>query len=246
MGHSVQFAGIDTVIRAYNMREEEKFWAVFQSKSLLMRGEGEGDLISFLQLLEQNGSQAIYTLKVYDNVNDYRQIRERTEASGSFNFQLHKEGQGRSDYYMKIEERLKVLESGDSDEDEDTGVLGKIGSGLIGVLGDPDKLTSVINSLPAIIGSIKDLIRTPGGVQAIGNIAREYAGAVVNSNIREKSKENNTTQMSAEEKMQRIAAAIDKLERNDKNILQHLEKLAELSESNPQLFKMLTKNLDEL
>lgn len=251
MGQAVQFQGINQVMKAYDLREDEKFWAVFQSKSFLHRGEGRDNLVDFLNLLAQSESTAIYTLKVYDDVNSVSDIRERTEASGSFNFQLHEAGASRSDYYLKYEARLKALEEGD-DEEEDIGIMGKIGNAAVSILSDPDKLTSVLNSLPNIIGAVKDLIRAPNGMQAIGVIAREYAtGATAaamgsENNILEKSKQKNTIEMSQDQKLQKLSAALDKLEKNDKNIVEHLEKLAELSESNPQLFKMLIKNLEEL
>lgn len=48
------------------------------------------------------------------------------------------------------------------------------------------------------------------------------------------------------EYQKRLAAAIKKLRANDKKLLQHLEKLADISEKNPTMFNMLISSLDSM
>lgn len=244
MGASIQFKGISDTVRAFEMREDEKFWAVFQSKNLLHRGEGSDDLRDFLDMIRKNGSAAIYTLKVYDDVTDVKQIRERTEASGSFNFTLDEYGEGRGDYYLRVKElEAKVKEFEDAEDDDDEGgVLGKLGNAAINLLSEPDKLIQVING-------VKGIFQQPNAPQMITGIIREFAQPQQKTSTIEKAQvmpeqKNTYVPMTDDEKLQRTAAALTTLEKNDPKIIVHLEKLAELSDKNPQMFNFLIQNLE--
>jgi hypothetical protein len=268
MGSSVQFRGVKTVIKAFENFDADT-WAIFQAKNLLFKGSGSDLLEEILKQMEPFGSDAIYQLKVYEEIDDPKRIKERTEADGSFSFKLG-DGDGSlggssSMYVRSLEERIKKMEKERDDEDEeDKTIGGRIGNALIGLLEQP-------NELVQLIGTLKNMLQpVPQGVAAIGKVTADFAPPVYSQPVappvpyiqeentmakRERKNEEkqpeteqpqkeNVNDLSDNDKILRLSAAITTLEKNDAEILLHLEKLAKISEENPQMFKMLIFNLD--
>lgn len=248
---SIQFRGIDSVMRAYDLgADSDTFWAVCAGKNQLHRGQGKEELKRFLDLIKGGESSAIYTLKIYDDVDSVKQIKERTEASLSYNFNLDGAG-GTREYYTQLEARIKQIEEGPEDEEEES-VMTKIGNAAVGLLGDPDKLLAAINGLPNLFNSIAGIFQSPQAPQVIGRMIENYMQPAAQvaphtfDNNGPVSGVNNNNIMSAEEQNQILANALDQLEKADPKIVSHLDKLAKLSVSNPQLFNMLISQVDNL
>jgi hypothetical protein len=246
MGASIQFRGVKETLKAFDLLDCP-VWAVGQGKDpVQFRGEGADDLAKLLEMLAANGSGAIYSLRVYDDLDNARDIRAKTEHSGGFNFQLaNYDGQG-GGYYekLKLEERIKELESEKEEEEEEGGIMGKIGNAVLGMLqNDPERLIGILKAG-------KELLSMPTAPAVIGNVIRDFArpqepqpqpNFTNDSNAK---KTDTVMNISDDEKMQRVAAAFDELEKNDPQFLIHIEKLAKISRENPQMFKMLLMNLD--
>lgn len=244
MGASVNFSGKENVLTAYRNRDIPT-WAIFQAKNLVTAGDDEASLTAYLDMLMAGGgTDPVYTLKVYNGDLDPDTITDRTEANGAFNFKLFGSGgmlggtggphnigtmmQNKvygalqADIEAMIDERL-----GREPAKQKTGIGGLID----GLLNDPDELVN-------FIGKIKNIF-SPSPMQPYGNV--RLAGIPGQAK---------TTEMAGtltpEEKMERIAAVIDRLERADPKLLSHLEKLAELAEKKPFIFSAALQQIETL
>jgi len=224
---SVQFFGRESVVDAYTNRGIQT-WGIFEKKNFITAGEGAHSLTEFLKKLEPGGSMATYTLKVYKNCEDLDEITDKTECNGSFNFKLMHSlgGVGVSDSSRLAALEAKINGLDDDDDDEPEG-LGEI---VMGWLKEPQKLVPVI-------GALKELFHgNPGpAVAQMATIGNVEQGAPPY-----KAK---TPEM---DPLERVAAALDRLEKQDKDIITHLEKLADIAEKKPETFKFLISNLDAL
>lgn len=94
VGRSVQFRGVDNVLRAYeNMAVGP--WALFQGTQLLAKNDekeiesGKALLNELLNTLNAEDNVATYTLCVYDDLKPGEKIKSGTKYDGSFNFKLN-------------------------------------------------------------------------------------------------------------------------------------------------------------
>lgn len=242
MGATVQFYGAGQVLRAFTARGLPT-WAIFIQKNLWMPGSGADELKAALSMLPP-GSEAIYTLRCYD-IED-SEVRERTESCGSFNFKMSEEssmgsmGGGSYEYRLKLEERIKKLE-GEAEEEEES-ILGAIGSAAIGLLERPSELVQVIGAIRAMFQGQQP---TPQQYAAVGAVVKEFPKKKAPVAAEVVAEPEKIVVMDKNEKLQRLAAAIDLLEKNDSEIVVHLEKLAKISEEKPGMFKMLLGSLND-
>lgn len=118
MSSSVQFYGIKPVLQAYQNRDVEA-WSLWQGKQYLFRGIGYDALSAYLNMLDEAGSGAVYTLKVYDDIEDEKKIKETTPADGSFNFRFTDQ----SEYVEGKQGRQRV---GRAETGNDSLILGKL------------------------------------------------------------------------------------------------------------------------
>lgn len=240
-----QIRGADNVIQAFKNRDV-KSWAIFQGKQFLFKGDDETDLQSVLEFIA-NGSKVVYTLKVYDSLTQ-KEVKEKTDSDGSFNFILLDEGEdydqhaqyANSNRAGKLYERLRAIEDhiagiGQIEPEEKPETFEDI---LKGFIKEPDALIKLINAGKMILGinpgpNINGYPAQPapaynGQGQRIGNINKSMT----------------TPAGTPEERLNRLASAIDILEKNDPKIVEHLEKLASISEGNINQFNFLLQALE--
>ena len=240
----VQFFGKDAVLEGYDFKKVDT-WAIFQQKALIMSGDDREQLDTFLYMLAQSSGGAVYTLCMYNDVPS-KAITNKTEYNASYGFKLEGQstgggntrsmsggfGMGSMDpvmqaVYTKLSSKMgAVVEEMLSGEKEEkppsimeviTGHLQEpaVAMGVIGLI---DKfLSKTIGVAPAPVVPMQ-----PAQMAAIGGIAESDNESI---NIR-------------------LVNAINTLEKNDSKILEHLEKLAGLSENNPAMFKTMLGMLD--
>ena len=231
MAGSVQFRGIDQVMKAFENRDVQA-WSIWQHKQFMFKGMGEGDLQGILEMIGDGSTNAIYTIKVYEKITAASDIKSNTPDDGSFNFRLNGDNQEITgiQYYKqkqdlnlsqrmeKIEQMLIDKEHEPEDEPE------TIGSVVMEVIKDPAKAMVWIDIIKSILSPGGKPL-TPLPAAAMGNV--------------------NTAEIT-EDMLERIGNVIDRLYKNDAHILQHLEKLADISEKNPSQFKILLSMLDKM
>src|SRR6266481_1912546 len=91
MPRTVQFYGREAIKQAFNNVNADG-WSIWQDRQMITKGVGLPMLESFFDLL--GDSPAWYTLKVYDEIEDSKQIKDKTPADGSFTFVLSNNGIG--------------------------------------------------------------------------------------------------------------------------------------------------------
>lgn len=247
MGYgAVQFRGLENVMQAYDARQIDA-WSVWCSKQFLNKGWGGNDLQTFLDALLKGGTNAIYTLKVYEDIKreeDVAKIKANTPDDGSFNFRLNGDDmlpapgaiagyQSRTNNYAELDARMKRIEElllqqaegpGQDDEAE------TIGSVLIDILKDPGKVSKYVDVITAVF---KPNQTPPMPAQVV---PMPQAAKVGN---------HESKQPPTEEALNRLATAIDTPEKHDPKLIDHLEKLATMASSNPGQFNMLISLLEK-
>lgn len=216
MALTIQFKNKDSVLRAYESRGVEA-WALFQSRQFLFKGVGQNELENVLNAISEGGTNAIYTLKVYEGVEDASNIKSKTDDDGSFNFRLNEETMELPAHtltsYRMLDERLSRLEEQGTESDTDIEVKE---SSIIGELMGNPAIAAVI---PVLIEKVMNLLNpktspapqlpsTPSGVGG--------------------------------------SDSFNKMKAIDKDFEKNLIKLCSIAETNPSLYNSLIQSLNGL
>lgn len=255
VSNTIQFRGKQQVLQAYQNREVD-VWSVFAGKTLLTKGTGFDELNDFLSMVEKNQSEATYILKVYEDITDPKKVKEKTEADGSFYFRLVEPEiyeQRRYGFMQEYDARLTAMDEKfnmilerleqPAESNEESGSIGSI---ITGILSDPDKLEKTIGVVKNLLG----IGQAPQYPAQIGNVSildsgNQFLSPSYNAAMSSTQQQQEQQQpLSETEKLTRLAAAIDTLEKCDNNLVPHLEKLAKIASTNPAQFKTLIGMLD--
>lgn len=230
---SVQFRGVDTVLEAYQRREVAA-WSIWQGKQYMFKyegsdiSEGANQLHEVLKMLS-NATNAIYTLKVYEDLKKGAKIKSNTPDDGSFNFRLNMDTQEitmaqytRTNNSNELLSRLTAIEAklqaDDEEEEEEPNRLGMIGH----ILEHP-----VLGQLAA--GFLGKILAPAQQVPALA--AGRIAGL---------------PEATAQPTAPDLSNAVAVLLQHDPKLAEHLGKLAALATNNPQSFQFLLQTLDNM
>lgn len=205
---TIQLIGKDAVLSAF---EEMGYntWALYDNKTPILFGQGSDTLEAWLDRFIPGGSTAQYTLRIYDCDPP---IKANTDYIAAFKFRLQDpyEGVGISGHTTKLLARIEGLEKRlEGDGEEGDGLSGIV----MGWLKDPDKLDTVVGAFRQLMGHppLPDSIPQPEKIQTM-------AGYKVTSD----------TGQDSDAKLERLAAILDKLEKRDPKLLDHLDKLSKM------------------
>lgn len=218
----IQLIGKEHVLEAFDDFEYDT-WALFQGKQLLISGVGSDTLDVWLDRFKPAGSMGAYTLRIYDCD---LPVKASTEYVAALNFKLQDDynGMGIAGRSSNLMDRIGELEKkldGDSDEGDD--LMGV----LMGWLKNPDKLETAIGAFMQLSG------KQPENVPA-GNM---QPAAITGFKLQSDNAQD------SEDKLERVAKALDKLEKRDPNIVEHLEKFAAMDAAT---FAFVMSKLDSL
>ncbi len=222
MAKAIQFRGIDNVLTAYDNVKVEA-WSIWNDKQFLTKGIGKDTLETFLQALDEGQSKGMYTLRVYEEIDNVRDIKAKTDYDGSFNFILNEYGPGpANERNSKILDRLGAIEQklDGNEPEEEKETLGSIAMGL---LKEPAQLAQMIDIGRALLG-----LQPMYGQQAYQQLPSI----------------NNAIGATPTDNGERIGKALIILEKNDPKLVEHLEKLAHISTTNKMTFKFLLTTLE--
>lgn len=245
MAVAIQLRGKDQVIEAYE-NNDVPVWSIFQYKALITKGEGTEMLSKFLDLLATNAAGAIYTLKTYEDIDDPKKVKEKTEATGSLNFRLeakdYEENGGGGIYETKkeryvmwneIRELQKRIDEMNANPPEEKQTLEQA---AIGLLSSPGELASLILAFKELFSGSKTSTPYP----QLPQTEQPYrASAIAGVNI-----DDMPTKELTEIEQKKLEDALSVLIEKDKNLPNHLSKLAEIAEKNPGKFKILLLMLE--
>lgn len=239
---AVQFFGKKAVVAAYVDRGIE-CWAVFDGRHMLNAGDDADRLEKYLNMLSDSGTAATYTLQFYRDCDDPDTIGPKDECSGSFKFKLSESsmaavsGPGGTSTGNVIQSKLntylenevgKIIEKRLSGKDDEAPEKETLSDVLMGLLREPDKLIGVINGVknmlrPGSVGMPVTLAGTTGPVHRAGQ--RAEITPVVTDTL-------------SDDDLARLDTALGRLHKCDPAIVLHLEQLANLAETKPDMYKM--------
>lgn len=247
---SVLFFDKASVVEAYESRGID-VWSISEGKSLMAAGSGTEELSKILCMLEKNRVPARYILRVYNNESDPDAITNKTENNGEFTFKLDPGagaagaavsgvtyvGSNPADILAgKIHEALsrKVgtmvdeLLEGKKEEPKPT-----IGDFVMGFIEENPNI--VVTVLDKLAGIFKPAVVAAPALAPVYNMAQPAAvGTVAPGFVGDPEINKGDTG----ERLQRLANALDRLEKCDPNLVEHIEKLATLAETKPETYKM--------
>lgn len=157
------FRGIPNTMKAYDSMDIPA-WSLANGKDLIFsyngdsQTEGRSMLMQGLQMLEDNESQAILTLRVYDEHPANQKITNKTEWTNSFTFALFDpedgmvhQPRGKSALLARISALEEQISGNDDNKDEKPrGIQGMIGS----LLERPDIQERLIQTVTGIVSNI--------------------------------------------------------------------------------------------
>jgi len=248
MAVGIQLRGMQQVMDAYD-NLDVKIWAVYSYKNLLIKGEGASELKAFLDLICRNATEAPYTLKVYEDLTDPKQVKEKTEASGSLNFKLGPDDfeaigspvytgrQSTADMFNQIrelKEEIKQLREGSTQPET-------VQEAVIGLLQNPSEAAQLILAFKEVVSSLFNKPAAPPAVRSYQDAPRPAAVGNIQS-----STDMATPRELTDSEKEKISAAVDVLIDRDPKIADHMEKLAAIAQKNPDQFKLLLITLDSM
>lgn len=220
---AVQFIGKEALLHAYEETGIET-WGIFSGQKVVTSGTGVQQLETWIDCLIPAASTQRYALRLYRGT-DYQDVDKSTPYSACFDFQLNEytgSGHGASSGVLKRLEQLEQKISGPTEQD---------GIDINGIINDylinPDKLVTLISGIKSLFTPGSALPVTPAPA-TIGAVQPGQPGPPADR----------------EEQLQRLSVALDRLEKQDPNLIAHLEKLAHIAETNKTMFGMLTKTLE--
>jgi hypothetical protein len=184
-----------------------------------------------------------------------RKIDEKTKCdAGSFNFKLTNQEDlatrreqyivGRIDRKNTLEQRFIELEAkldqvlnqrpAEPEEEEET-----LEGALIGMVQDPSKLMEFFQTLQ----QGQQMLFGKQSPTTVGNPLKKV-GQIGTSSPAAAAEDQQNLSQPTEQDMLRLSQALDVLGRNDPKIVEHLEKLAILSQDKPAMFNMAIKMLE--
>lgn len=217
MGQSIQFHNLESTVNAFTNRGVDAF-SISQAKQFMFKGVGLDELQNILNALKSGATNAVYTLKVYEGIEDDVNIKSNTPDDGSFNFRLNAPEmaltQSQFTSYKGNAELLERLEAIEEklETPEAVNSLGKIGD----VLAHPVLAPLV----PMLVEKIMSFIMSnpqPGNKQIA------ISGLSDNSEIQNGN----------------ILLIVDELKKYDPDLEKHLYKLLDLAKSKPDTFKQI-------
>lgn len=239
---SIQFKGIDVVLEAYESRNVAA-WSLWQGRQFLFKYEGDNvteganELHSILDKLKHS-TNAIYTLKVYEDLGKGGKIKNNTPDDGSFNFKLNFDEQEISSQQYgslrrqdKLEQDIAelkqmILERDNEEEEDEPHRLGVIGE----ILNDPGISQILQPLIQPFLSKILGLGSTPAQTPM-----RSISG--INDDTR-------STNTANDDAAATLNEAIKILKEADPKLPEHLMKLATLSKESPDSFNFLLQTLD--
>jgi hypothetical protein len=231
---AVQFYGKENVIEAFQNRSVEA-WAIYQHKELLTKGIGQSDFEAFIEILCKGSTNAIYTVRVYEDIEDPKLIKSNTPNDGGFNFRLNSEEQmitgsqysrmGSMNQLLsevsalrKEVQELKEEEEEDDDDNEKPHNLGMMGD---------------ILAHPAIKPIVPVLVQ-----QILANFLPGYAQPQPQA-------PSALGDITADEES-KLMQGIQRLRLHDSKLGTHILKLADIAEKDKPSFNTLVQMLDAI
>lgn len=227
----VQLIGKDAVLSRFGKFDGDA-WGLFQGKQFIVGGVGSDELNDWLTGFSVAESTATYTIKIFDSDVAPTAGTANLDYMACMTFKLVDtyEGYGIAGHTTKLMDRIAGLEKKVKEYEEGDGEGGNdLNDIIMGWFSDPQKLGQVA-------GAIRQLMGGPGAPPAIP--LQTVSGV--------RGEEQPPSDQDREAEVKKLAGALDTLEKRDPRLVEHLVKLAKLSETDPLIFQGVLSKLDAL
>lgn len=244
---AVQFYGINAITKAIENRDVEA-WSVWQKNQFMFKGMGIDALKNTLLMLAESYSTATYTIKIYEDIKEEKQIKSSTPDDGSFNFKLFNVDEGGEGF-------KRIGYPGNAKESQENAILEKLKQ-IEDRLDKQDEEPEENDSL----GVIGKILQHPAIAPMVPQIMEMIVG-LINPKNAEKAPEQNmhlrpsnsyhtqplqkTAFLNGIDEDKIITEAISQLKQYDQNLPAHLQKLASIAQNDNSTFQMLLSLLDK-
>lgn len=270
---AIQFYGKDQVMQAAENMDCPA-WAIYVGRQLFMKFEGGAgaDSLAFLdsalELLGQNETTGIYTIKFFETEGESKiKINEKTICTaGSFNFKLidpqnravvQYGGQvGYTAHLGKTNQDLEKLTQIVAQQQE---MLAAIMANQTALLNGSDDDDDDEEEPETIQGVIIDTLKNPEKLNAYLGMISNFIGMQQNNNIgaaaiggtgyaaagnstaapQQQQAQTSMTEEEAQQRFDRLGKAVDFLLQVDPQFVEHLEQLVEMEKKKPGKLKSL-------
>ena len=209
-------------------------FSLWQGKQFLFKGYGSVELDEILEMLSKQSTNAIYTIKVYQDITEKSKIKSGTEDDGSFNFRLNDENQiitnsqyGRVGSMNQLVSEITALRKEIEELKEE----------------EPEQ------EKPHNLRMIGDVLNHPAISPIVPTIINHIVGKLLGTPVQTQS----TTQMqhpmalgNIPENDAAIQKAIERLKKLTPKLATYLTKLADLGEKDQSSFTMLITALENI
>lgn len=219
----VQIIGKEAIIDTFNDCKAETF-ALFQGQNLIIAGTGADELALWIDRFCPPGISGSFTLRLYDC--DSASVRKGSDYTGSFNCRIM-DGYSMGGFSSVHTKRIEALEKKVNGEGEGED---KLTDALMGWLEEPEKLVQVIGAVRGLLGMGAPLQPEQA---AIGAVTPKIISP------------GELTQ-TEEQRYRKLCLALDRLEKKDPRIVEHLEQLAGIAEKKPDTFNMMIGMLKDM
>jgi len=259
MAEAVQMRGTPLILAAFD-RIDISAWGLFYKERCLFRCAGEdlqesrAQLQGFLKQLEQSNTTTIYSLRFYEEVKDKKKIKPGLEPDYAYNVTLFNDEDypapgavsRQSGYSLLMQElqdvkaQLAIRQKEDEEEgDDEPEQVGSVGSRLLAFLDkllDNPVVEQKIGQLAS--GWLDNLLTTPSIPITMNGQPREAGamGSVPGAATEQP--------MITQEQAQKIQTSIEILAAADPQLGDHLEKIAQLAQKNPNRYRSLITMLN--
>ena len=247
LSSSIQFREVENVLSAFENRKVEA-WSISQGKQFMFKGIGYEDFKTVVETLSESQSNATYTVSIYEDITDIKNIKNNTPNDGSYNFKFNDElsnnnYEKRIGYTGKADNLILSKLAGIEDRlnriDEE--VIEETKPQTLGVIGDILAHPAIAPIAPKIIETFLQLIMGKQEAPPQNNYQLQQVPKI---NAQQNNPGYASASISGINEDQILHETIAKLKIYDAKLLEHLQKLLLIAENDNSTFNIIVKSLD--
>jgi hypothetical protein len=243
MAQSIQFKGIKALLDGY-INTKAPTWSIWvtgerrsDKERMITKGAGADILEKFLDVFMEGSGNTIYVLRIYEEITDSIRIKENTPADGSFNFILCDDvaiEQISNPVYAATNQRNRLFER-----------LGAIEQklSLLEMPQGPEEKEETMEDI------LMDYLKNPHKIQGLINTGKSLLGIAISPQeaaIGSITDSTNNIHQPTQEEIQRLQTAINILEVDNPKLVEQLEKLAKIKQTDPDQWNFLKNMINKM
>ncbi len=235
-----QFIGKDKLLTAYDRRGGGT-WQLAQGKKVCATGEGREELEEWIDIFAPAESRSPYTLHLYGDI-DPGNITKTTQPEASWDFTMADtcvaavgSTSGTAGVVSKLQQKIDdkiaeklgaMLDKAEEPDDDEPGSI-DLNAIINDYAANPHKLGQAVGAIQQVVGMFKNFLGSGGAMQpgaAIGSLPGSAQQA------QQQQQQQQQQEVYPDGTYERLCAVLDRLQKRDPKLLEHLEKLAAMDD----------------